>query len=235
MLPAVTGQDFRARDGGLNALLLQVRHPSLGTRITFNPVAWPLSCEVLLYFLFPFLVRLVDQVPQRLWLWTALPAASVIFLPALAELLRGDRAVVPGDLQARRTARHEAFRHVPPQLTAALARGLKSTGRDVPDGSGGADQATNRPSWGGRPRADHRPDRAKEMRFSMSNPFEDPDALYLVLVNAEGQHSLWPADAAVPAGWSTAHEADSREHCLQYVEEQWTDMRPHSLVRAERA
>nr|WSW71257.1 MbtH family protein [Streptomyces sp. NBC_00995]WSW71676.1 MbtH family protein [Streptomyces sp. NBC_00995] len=69
----------------------------------------------------------------------------------------------------------------------------------------------------------------------MSNPFEDPDALYLVLVNAEGQHSLWPADAAVPAGWSTAHEADSREHCLQYVEEQWTDMRPHSLVRAERA
>ncbi|THA34021.1 MbtH family protein [Streptomyces sp. A1277] len=69
----------------------------------------------------------------------------------------------------------------------------------------------------------------------MSNPFEDPDALYLVLVNSEGQYSLWPADAAVPAGWETAHDVDSRSNCLEYVEEQWTDMRPNSLVRAGRA
>lgn len=68
----------------------------------------------------------------------------------------------------------------------------------------------------------------------MSNPFEDPDSLYLVLVNAEGQHSLWPAGIAVPAGWITAHDADSRSNCLQYVETQWTDMRPASLVQAER-
>jgi uncharacterized protein YbdZ (MbtH family) len=27
----------------------------------------------------------------------------------------------------------------------------------------------------------------------MTNPFEDPDAGYVVLVNAEEQHSLWPA------------------------------------------
>ncbi|WP_331741639.1 MbtH family protein (plasmid) [Streptomyces sp. NBC_00726] len=69
----------------------------------------------------------------------------------------------------------------------------------------------------------------------MSNPFEDPDALYLVLVNSEGQHSLWPADVAVPAGWTPAHDVDSRANCLAFVEEQWTDMRPGSLVRAERA
>ncbi|MEQ0565850.1 MbtH family protein [Amycolatopsis sp. NEAU-NG30] len=69
----------------------------------------------------------------------------------------------------------------------------------------------------------------------MSNPFEDADAQYLVLVNDEGQHSLWPADIAVPAGWTTAHDADSRANCLEYVEAQWTDMRPNSLVRAERA
>ena len=69
----------------------------------------------------------------------------------------------------------------------------------------------------------------------MSNPFEDADALYLVLVNDEGQYSLWPAGIAVPAGWITAHEADSRSKCLEYVEAQWTDMRPNSLVRAERA
>ncbi|WSY37017.1 MbtH family protein (plasmid) [Streptomyces sp. NBC_00887] len=73
------------------------------------------------------------------------------------------------------------------------------------------------------------------MRFSVSNPFEDPDALYLVLVNSEGQYSLWPAAAAVPAGWTTAHDVDSRSNCLEYVEAQWTDMRPNSLVQAERA
>jgi MbtH protein len=35
----------------------------------------------------------------------------------------------------------------------------------------------------------------------VTNPFEDADAQYLVLVNDEGQHSLWPADIAVPDGW----------------------------------
>jgi MbtH protein len=68
----------------------------------------------------------------------------------------------------------------------------------------------------------------------VSNPFEDADALYLVLVNDEGQHSLWPAGIAVPAGWHTAHDADSRSNCVEYVEAQWTDMRPYSLVQAER-
>ena len=69
----------------------------------------------------------------------------------------------------------------------------------------------------------------------MSNPFEDTDALYLVLVNDEGQYSLWPAGIAVPAGWITTHDADSRSNCLKYVEARWTDMRPNSLVQAERA
>lgn len=69
----------------------------------------------------------------------------------------------------------------------------------------------------------------------MSNPFEDADALYLVLVNEEGQYSLWPAGIAIPGGWVTVLTADSRSNCLAYIEEQWTDMRPNSLVRAERA
>ena len=69
----------------------------------------------------------------------------------------------------------------------------------------------------------------------MTNPFEDADAQYLVLVNDEGQHSLWPAGIAVPDGWTTVHGADSRSNCLGYVEEHWTDMRPASLVRAEQA
>ncbi|MFC7328017.1 cytochrome P450 [Marinactinospora rubrisoli] len=60
----------------------------------------------------------------------------------------------------------------------------------------------------------------------MPNPFEDTEQPYLVLVNDSGQHSLWPAFAPVPAGWATAHGADSREGCLAYVDTAWTDMRP---------
>lgn len=65
-----------------------------------------------------------------------------------------------------------------------------------------------------------------------SNPFEDPDGTYLVLVNDEGQHSLWPSFVAVPAGWTVALEESSRTACLEYVNAHWTDLRPASLIRS---
>ncbi|MFJ2116221.1 MULTISPECIES: MbtH family protein [unclassified Streptomyces] len=64
----------------------------------------------------------------------------------------------------------------------------------------------------------------------MTNPFENPDGTYYVLVNDEGQHSLWPSFADVPAGWTKAFGEAGREECLTYVNENWTDMRPKSLV-----
>ena len=64
----------------------------------------------------------------------------------------------------------------------------------------------------------------------MTNPFEDEDGRYLVLVNDEGQHSLWPAFADVPAGWTVTFGDDSRAACLDHVEKNWTDMRPKSLI-----
>ena len=66
----------------------------------------------------------------------------------------------------------------------------------------------------------------------MSNPFEDENETYRVLVNDEGQHSLWPSFVEVPDGWRVVHEEDSRQACLDYVEANWTDMRPRSLVEA---
>jgi MbtH protein len=51
----------------------------------------------------------------------------------------------------------------------------------------------------------------------MTNPFDDPDSAYVVLVNGRGQHSLWPAFADVPAGWTVTHGADSRQACLDHV------------------
>ena len=66
----------------------------------------------------------------------------------------------------------------------------------------------------------------------MANPFENPDGSYLVLVNDENQHSLWPAFAEVPAGWRTVHGEAGRQSCLDYINENWTDLRPKSLIEA---
>lgn len=64
-----------------------------------------------------------------------------------------------------------------------------------------------------------------------TNPFEDEDAQYFVLINDESQHSLWPAFADVPEGWKAIFGEDSRKECLDFVEKNWTDMRPNSLIR----
>jgi MbtH protein len=69
----------------------------------------------------------------------------------------------------------------------------------------------------------------------MSNPFDDANGVFLVLVNEEGQHSLWPDFAPVPAGWQTVFGAASREACTNYVDEHWVDMRPNSLIAATSA
>ncbi|MCG1042703.1 MbtH family protein [Mycetohabitans sp. B8] len=66
----------------------------------------------------------------------------------------------------------------------------------------------------------------------MTNPFDDPNASFVVLINSENQHSLWPNFAEVPAGWQVVHGPDTRQACLDYVNTHWTDMRPKSLIEA---
>lgn len=66
----------------------------------------------------------------------------------------------------------------------------------------------------------------------MTNPFEDPEGAFIVLRNDESQHSLWPAFVEVPAGWQVVHPSDTRQACLDYIEANWTDMRPQSLIDA---
>jgi MbtH protein len=61
------------------------------------------------------------------------------------------------------------------------------------------------------------------------NPFDDPDAPFLVLVNAEGQHSLWPVPLPVPDGWTVAHGQATRDEAMAWVDAHWTDLRPLPL------
>jgi uncharacterized protein YbdZ (MbtH family) len=65
-----------------------------------------------------------------------------------------------------------------------------------------------------------------------TNPFDDETGTFVVLVNDEDQHSLWPTFADVPAGWRSVFGEASRAECLAYVEEHWTDIRPKSLREA---
>ena len=62
-----------------------------------------------------------------------------------------------------------------------------------------------------------------------TNPFDDDDGRFFVLVNDEEQHSLWPVFADVPAGWRVVYGEADRAACLHHIEENWTDIRPKSL------
>jgi MbtH protein len=64
----------------------------------------------------------------------------------------------------------------------------------------------------------------------MTNPFDDEDGEFLVLINDEDQYSLWPTFRDVPAGWRPVGPKGARKECLDYIEANWTDMRPRSLV-----
>ena len=63
----------------------------------------------------------------------------------------------------------------------------------------------------------------------MASPFEGGNGDFLVVVNDEGQHSIWPAFRDVPAGWTFLGQRGDRQACLNWIEAHWTDMRPLSL------
>lgn len=59
-----------------------------------------------------------------------------------------------------------------------------------------------------------------------ANPFDDEGQPFGVLVNAQGQYSLWPDFAAVPPGWVRCFGPADRAACLAYVEQHWTALHP---------
>lgn len=62
----------------------------------------------------------------------------------------------------------------------------------------------------------------------MTTQDQDRDT-YLVVANDEEQYSIWAADRPLPGGWRLAGKQGTREQCLAYIKEVWTDMRPLSL------
>lgn len=59
--------------------------------------------------------------------------------------------------------------------------------------------------------------------------YNDDSTIYKVVINHEEQYSIWAADRENPLGWNDAGKQGSKQDCLTYIEEVWTDMRPLSL------
>jgi MbtH protein len=58
---------------------------------------------------------------------------------------------------------------------------------------------------------------------------ESDNRIYKVAVNHEEQYSIWPADRDNALGWTDVGKSGTKEECLAYIKEVWTDMRPLSL------
>ncbi|MFJ4681220.1 MULTISPECIES: MbtH family protein [unclassified Kitasatospora] len=54
---------------------------------------------------------------------------------------------------------------------------------------------------------------------------------YVVAVNDEEQHALWPDGAPLPAGWRPEGFAGTEAECTAHVDRVWPDIRPLSLRR----
>ncbi|UTH76822.1 MbtH family protein [Chromobacterium sp. IIBBL 290-4] len=65
--------------------------------------------------------------------------------------------------------------------------------------------------------------------MEQTNPFDDESLTFLILANSQDQHSLWPSQLPAPAGWRQVFGPDSRASCVEYLDRNWTDIRPRSL------
>jgi MbtH protein len=65
----------------------------------------------------------------------------------------------------------------------------------------------------------------------MSANDEQDDTIYRVVVNHEEQYSIWPDFKEIPLGWTAVGRTGTKDECLAYIKEVWTDMRPLSLRR----
>lgn len=63
----------------------------------------------------------------------------------------------------------------------------------------------------------------------MARDEHEDDGIYKVVVNHEGQYSIWPADRENALGWTDAGKEGSKAEVLAYIQQVWTDMRPASL------
>jgi MbtH protein len=74
----------------------------------------------------------------------------------------------------------------------------------------------------------------------LRNPHQSPDPFsvfpggtmtdrFKVVIDRQKQYSIWPADRENALGWNDVGKIGTREQCLKYIEEVWTDLTPPDL------
>jgi amino acid adenylation domain-containing protein/thioester reductase-like protein len=71
--------------------------------------------------------------------------------------------------------------------------------------------------------------------LSQGNLHPRTEQAFLVVVNEEGQHSLWPATLTVPPGWRQQGPAMRKDACLAAIMAAWPDIAPASVRDASLA
>lgn len=69
----------------------------------------------------------------------------------------------------------------------------------------------------------------KKMDNTLTMNDSESEEKYYVVKNNEEQYSIWPSYKKIPLGWDPLGEPRSKDACLNYIDEVWTDMRPLSL------
>ena len=64
-----------------------------------------------------------------------------------------------------------------------------------------------------------------EARCDLSNE----NQCFQVIISHDGYYSLWCCDEAIPLYWNSTGKEGTKQDCLNYIDEVWSDMRPLSL------
>lgn len=71
-----------------NLLLIHDYFPNLNVITSVNPTSWSLSCEMLFYVAFPFLIRPLRKISVRcLWIGAGLMVAGIVVVPLIGQYL----------------------------------------------------------------------------------------------------------------------------------------------------
>lgn len=58
---------------------------------------------------------------------------------------------------------------------------------------------------------------------------DETSEIFQVVVNHDGQYSLWKTATPIPDGWRPEGFEGSRDACVAHIDEVWIDMRPNQL------
>lgn len=67
------------------------------------------------------------------------------------------------------------------------------------------------------------------MAVGKFKPDVSPITGHQIVINDEGQYSIWSVDKDIPRGWKNAGFQGTQEECLIQIDDLWTDMLPKSL------